>query len=152
MGGMGRQEQALRRRSSPARRWRRPPARRTAPSARGLPPRCPRSRRIDAAGLAARYPRLVRHALGYDPLTAANLSLIRGSQLGLTAAEEEVLARNGFVISDRQKFPTFAYGYASIYADDLPLFISADSILYAVHRSYDEMLKQLEISLAAARR
>ena len=57
-----------------------------------------------------------------------------------------MLARNGFVISDRQKFPTFAYGYASIYADDLPVFVSADSILYAVHRSYDEILKQIEIA------
>ena len=50
------------------------------------------------------------------------------------------------MISSRQQFPTFTYGYASLYSDDLPLFISADSILYAVHRSYDELLKQIEIA------
>jgi hypothetical protein len=101
---------------------------------------------LDSAGLASRFPSSGSTTLSYDPRTAANLSVIRGSNLGLTAGEEDVLARNGFVISDRMKFPTFAYGYGSIYADDLPLFVSADSILYAVHRSYDEMLKQLELA------
>ena len=57
-----------------------------------------------------------------------------------------MLARRGFVISARQSFPTFFYGYKSIYADDLPLFISADSILYAVHQSYDAILKHVELS------
>jgi hypothetical protein len=100
---------------------------------------------IDPTGLVAKYPTSFAASLGYDPMTATNPALIRGSRLGLNAAEEQVLARNGFVISDRQRFPTFAYGYASIYADDLPVFISADSLLYAVHRSYDELLKQIEI-------
>ena len=100
---------------------------------------------VDASGLAGRYPAPSATTLSYDPLTAANLSLVRGSKIGLTAAEEAVLAQNGFVISDRMKAPTFVYGYASVYADDLPVFISGDSILYAVHRSYDEILKQLEL-------
>jgi hypothetical protein len=100
---------------------------------------------IDAAGLAARYPTSFT-GLSYDPRAAGNLDIIRASKLGLSAAEEEVLGRHGFVISGRREFPTFSYGYASIYADHLPLFVSADSMLYAVHRSYDEMLKQLEIA------
>ena len=101
---------------------------------------------LDTAGLAARYPTAFASTLSYDPRTAANLSLIRDSRLGLTTAEETALVRNGFVISDRQKFPTFIYGYASIYGADLPLFVSADSILYVVHRSYDSILKQVELS------
>jgi hypothetical protein len=100
---------------------------------------------IDKAGLTARYPAVLATSLGYDPLAASNLGLIRSSALGLNAAEETVLKKHGFVISDRQKFPNFTYGYRAIYGDHLPLFISADSILYALHRSYDEMLKQLEI-------
>jgi len=99
---------------------------------------------LDSAGIAARYPTAFT-TLGYDPRTAANLPLIRDSKLGLTSAEEAVLVGNGFVISDRQKFPTFTYGYASIYGADLPLFVSADSMMYAVHRSYDEILKTIEI-------
>jgi hypothetical protein len=100
---------------------------------------------LDSAGLATRYPTAFT-TLSYDPRTAANLSLIRSSKLGLTSGEEEALVRNGFVISDRQKFPTFVYGYASIYGADLPVFVSADSMMYVVHRSYDEMLKSIEIA------
>jgi hypothetical protein len=101
---------------------------------------------LDAAGLGSRYPAASATPLSYDPLTAGNLNLVRASRIGLTAAEEALLAQNGFVISDRMKFPTFTYGYSTIYGDDLPVFISADSILYAIHRSYDEILKQLEIT------
>jgi len=101
---------------------------------------------LDAAGLEARYPAVFVPSLTYDPLAATNLDLIRGSKLGLNAAEEAVLEKQGLVISDRRRFPTFTYGYAALYADHLPLFVSADSILYAVHRSYDEMLKRLETS------
>src|SRR5262245_43990335 len=60
---------------------------------------------IDATGLAARYPAASATTLSYDPLTAVNLSLVRGSRIGLTAAEEAVLAQNGFVISGRMQFP-----------------------------------------------
>jgi len=93
---------------------------------------------------------LTQNALGqsngvsYVPSDAAGMSLIQASSLNLDADELVALDQNGFVISEKQRFPTFVYGYSSIYADDLPLFISADSILYAVHRSYDDMLKSIE--------
>lgn len=83
-------------------------------------------------------------ALPYNPSEAEGLSLIEDSVLGLTANELEKLSENGFVISSRNRFPTFAYGYAAIYADHLPLFVSADSILYALHTSYDAILKAFE--------
>ena len=72
-----------------------------------------------------------------------------GSHPGLAAEARTTprapgFAQNGFVISGRQAFPTFVYGYKAIYALDLPVFISADSILQAVHRSYDAILKALE--------
>ena len=99
---------------------------------------------LDSAELAIRYPSPFAPGLSYDAGSAKNVSLIESSVLGLTAAEKQALGTNGFVISDRQKFPTFTYGYKSIYAADLPLFVSADSILYAVHRSYDGMLEDIE--------
>jgi|GEM_PF-6435064 len=99
---------------------------------------------LDSAQLAIRYPSPFAPGLSYDAASAKNVSLIEGSVLGLTAAEKQALGTNGFVISDRQKFPTFTYGYKSIYAADLPLFVSADSILYAVHRSYDGILEDIE--------
>jgi hypothetical protein len=82
--------------------------------------------------------------LGYDPTTAENLGLIQASALGLNAAELELFKRNGFVISDRHRYPHFGYGYQSIYAQDLPVFVSADSIMHAVHQTYRDVLKTIE--------
>jgi hypothetical protein len=98
---------------------------------------------LTPSDLAARHP-VTYGSLGYDPTTATNLDRITTSTLNPTAEELALLGQQGFVISRRSQFPTFAYGYAEIYADDLPLFVSADSILDAVHRSYDSMLEQFE--------
>ena len=86
-------------------------------------------------------------SLPYDPKSAVNLPLIQGSHLALDQAEQDALAARGFVISGRQQFKTFFEGYSAIYADDLPLFVSADSILHAVHRSYDTILKSIETAV-----
>jgi uncharacterized lipoprotein YbaY len=82
--------------------------------------------------------------LPYDPMTATNLSLLQASSISLGADELAVLAKNGFVISAKHLYPDFVYAYDTIYADDLPVFVSADSIMQAVHRSYDDILKAVE--------
>jgi hypothetical protein len=82
--------------------------------------------------------------LGYAPLEAEQLDLIQGSALALTEPELEVLGEHGFVLRNDVAFATFQQGYTAIYAHDLPLYISADSILEAVHRSYDDILRDLE--------
>jgi hypothetical protein len=83
--------------------------------------------------------------LAYDPRAAKHLELIQASSLKLDEAELGALGRNGFVISDKKRYPHFGYGYKTIYSQDLPVFISADSILRAVHQSYDDILKAIEI-------
>ena len=85
-----------------------------------------------------------RSDLGYEPLAAVNLDLVQGSALALDAAELAGLGADGFVITDRHRYPHFAYGYRTIYSQDLPVFVSADSILQAVHQSYDAILAALE--------
>lgn len=82
--------------------------------------------------------------LSFDPLAAGNLAVIQTSNLALNDAESQLLAHNGFAISERRAFPSFIYGYETIYAEDLPVYVSADSVLHAVHRSYDEILKAIE--------
>lgn len=103
------------------------------------------SANLTAAGFADRYRVPFASGLSYDPAAAQNLSIVQGSSFALDAGEMAKLKQNGFVISDKKRFPTFVYGYASIYAQDLPLFVSADSLLFAVHRSYDAILKALEL-------
>jgi hypothetical protein len=83
-------------------------------------------------------------ALPYDPSAALNLPLIQQTSLQLNAGELAILSKSGLAISARQSFGTFFMGYAGIYANDLPLFVSGDSVLHAVHRSYDAILKGIE--------
>lgn len=82
--------------------------------------------------------------LGYDPLSAAGLSLIQASSLALSQPALDKLATQGFVIVPEHKFPTMGYGYTTIYAEDLPVYVSLDAILDTVHVSYDAILKALE--------
>ncbi|HEY5373758.1 MAG TPA: DUF3160 domain-containing protein [Polyangiaceae bacterium] len=72
------------------------------------------------------------------------MDLIQKSTLALSDKELAILAKRGFVVSSAHAFPTFAYGYISIYGADLPLYISADSILNAVQESYDSILADIE--------
>jgi Protein of unknown function (DUF3160) len=102
---------------------------------------------LDGAALVASHAVPFAASLGYDPLTAINMPLVQGSSVALQQGELDILSANGFVLSDRQIYPGFTYGYATIYSQDLPVFISADSILHALHRSYDDILKELELSL-----
>lgn len=82
--------------------------------------------------------------LGYAPETAKWMDLIQGSALALNDSELATYKQKGFVISNRQSYPNFLYGYKTIYAADLPVYISADAILNAVHRSYDDILANVE--------
>ncbi|HMA96924.1 MAG TPA: DUF3160 domain-containing protein, partial [Polyangiaceae bacterium] len=102
------------------------------------------SHAMDGAALTAAYPAPAIAALTYDPKTASGMELIQASPLALNANELSVLGANGLVISKRTEFPSFAYGYKSIYAADLPVYVSADSILEAVHRTFDTLLTQNE--------
>jgi len=72
------------------------------------------------------------------------MELIQASSLALNANELATLGNNGVVISQRQTFPSFAYGYKTIYFNDLPVYVSADSVLEAVHRTFDSLLEQTE--------
>lgn len=101
--------------------------------------------KLDANGFAAKYAvPFQTTSLGYGPTQAKGLELVQASSLALNANEEAALASRGFAISKRVQFPSFVYGYETIYAADLPVYVSADSILYAVHESYDALLKAVE--------
>jgi hypothetical protein len=102
---------------------------------------------MTADEFGTRYAVPLQTSLGYDPAQSLNLPKIQASALGMSATENALFMKNGFVISAAHKFPTFTYGYQAIYSEHLPLFVSADSILNAVHRSYDSILKFLEQSV-----
>src|SRR5690349_21069087 len=100
---------------------------------------------FDTPTLSQRYPATFNGQLDYDASTAVGLELLQASSLQLQTAELSTLSQRGFVISERERFPNFLYGYKTYYALDLSLFVSADSVLYAVHQSYDSLLRRIEI-------
>jgi hypothetical protein len=66
------------------------------------------------------------------------------SVFNLTEAEEDLLANNYFMVSDRLKYNSWVEAFISIYNNDLPLFISTDFVLHTLHNSYDVILQTLE--------
>jgi hypothetical protein len=99
---------------------------------------------VTAQGLTTARAVAFAPALPYDPLAATNLALLQASRVKLGDDELAVLKKNGFVISAKRFYPGFTYAYDTIYAEDLPVFVSGDSIIHAVHRSYDAILEAVE--------
>lgn len=69
--------------------------------------------------------------------------LVRGA-LALTPAEEQQLARDGFVVPERLQYDTYSAAFYDIHRGQLPIYVSADAILHAVYLAHDTLLAQLE--------
>lgn len=68
----------------------------------------------------------------------------KSPRLALNLDERAKLVENRFVSSERLGALSYASLYHRIYEHDQPVFITADSVLHAFHKSYDAMLEQLE--------
>jgi hypothetical protein len=68
----------------------------------------------------------------------------------VNADELAKFQENGFVVSERMGASSFGELFYRVYSRDLPVFISADAILQAWHRSYDAMLEELELTYLSA--
>jgi hypothetical protein len=82
----------------------------------------------------------------YDALAADYLDSI-DAELMLRDEQLELLAQNGFVVLDHIQHPSFEGAYSKIYDADLPVLVTSDSLLYALHRSFDSILQRLEDEL-----
>ena len=65
----------------------------------------------------------------------------------LTEDEKSLLKKHGFVVTERLSRESFGGAFAEIYEKDLPVFVSTDSILHALHMSYDAILMDVELSM-----
>ncbi len=84
--------------------------------------------------------------VSFDPTQVKFFDRVR-TKLKMTDEELAIYKRSGFVSIDQKRRHTFASGYYYIYASDLPVLITTDSILHAFHRSYDAILEELEASV-----
>jgi Protein of unknown function (DUF3160) len=62
----------------------------------------------------------------------------------LAAQESAVLGQDGFVLS-RDPVQSFHVGYTALFHAHQPVYVTADSVLYAWHASYDTLLMELEV-------
>lgn len=69
----------------------------------------------------------------------------------LTSYEKSLVARHGFMVTERLSFPSFGDALHNVFINDLPVFISTDAILHAVHKSYDAILIDVEESVLIPR-
>jgi hypothetical protein len=107
-------------------------------------------RDLPAADFLASLPkRPYLEKLTFDPVQAKFYQKV-DMKLRLDSYTKELLRNNGFVVLDQSMQSPGIHGegfgniYYSIYSADLPVFITTDSILYALHRSYEDILIEIE--------
>jgi len=83
-------------------------------------------------------------APGYDVLAAKHMDLVQ-QKLALTEPEKQKLQANGFAVADRVEYETVAAALLDTFQKDLPVLVTTDAILQALHASYDDILKSLEL-------
>ena len=94
--------------------------------------------------LLATYPEpRTLDAVSYDALSATYLDQI-ADYAGMTAAHNELLAKSGFVAVSTDATWTFATTYLDLYFNDLPVLVTTDSVLFALHKSFDSILLAFE--------
>jgi hypothetical protein len=68
--------------------------------------------------------------------------------LGLTAIEESMLRKNGFVVSARHSYGSYGVAMHDIHQQELPLYVSADAVLQGLFRSHESLMMQAESDIA----
>ncbi len=62
----------------------------------------------------------------------------------LSASEAKVVGDSGFAILEHGETRSFHVGYTAVFHAHQPVYVTADSILYAWHSSYDGILMTIE--------
>jgi hypothetical protein len=78
-----------------------------------------------------------QHAFYFDSISI---------KYNLTDYEKSLIEKNGFMVSERLTKKTFGEAFFDIFQKDMPVFVSTDAILHAFHRSYDRILKDVELA------
>jgi hypothetical protein len=81
--------------------------------------------------------------ISFDPTTAKYFSQVKEA-LNLNSKELSLLHKNGFTVTDRLAWNRFLEAYAWIYAMDLPVLITTDSILNSLSQSHDNLVQDIE--------
>ena len=86
--------------------------------------------------------------LDFDPTKITHFDTVN-KKLALTDAELAIFKKTGFVSVDQNRRHSFASAYYQIYASDMPVLVTTDSIMHALHKSYDDILMDMERTVFA---
>ncbi|MBN1139542.1 MAG: DUF3160 domain-containing protein [Anaerolineae bacterium] len=100
---------------------------------------------IRAAAFANYSQKAVSLPAAYKGYTLpVDLAAVRGVEpFALDAARRSVLAQNGFVVTPAE-WAEFYQLYDQVRYNDLPVFVTTDSVLHIYHLIFDKMLRDLE--------
>ncbi|MCO5251901.1 MAG: DUF3160 domain-containing protein [Candidatus Kapabacteria bacterium] len=62
----------------------------------------------------------------------------------LTDYEKALISKHGFMVTERLNFPTFIHAFWDVFIKDMPIYISADAMLHALHFTYSSLLPYIE--------
>src|SRR5262249_52514370 len=93
-------------------------------------------------------PRDYPAGLDFDPTTAAHFDTVQ-KKLNLTPAELALFKKTGLVSIDQNRRHSFASAYFQIYSADLPVLVTTDAVMHALHKSYDDILMEMEMTVFA---
>jgi len=81
--------------------------------------------------------------VSFLPEEARYFDLVKGI---CEPAEDEMklLEKNGFVVTKRLTYDDFLHAYLWIYQNDLPVLVTTDAMLHALHDAYSELLMRTE--------
>ncbi len=103
---------------------------------------------LTAQGLLANYPAdTFLDSAGSAGIDGAAFGPQVDAHFHLTDDEKQAALRNGFVVTERLTYESFGDALIDIYHADLPVYVSADSVLHAIHASYDSILMATEMSV-----
>jgi len=66
------------------------------------------------------------------------------ARFGLSAQDRATLRANRFVVADRLRAPSYGEAMQEILESNLPIYISADALLEAIHAGHEELVVALE--------
>ncbi len=103
---------------------------------------------IRSTGLAKLYQPVAaavpaRYDDGNYKLPVAYSALVNGGQFQLSAAQVQLLQQNGFVVTPGE-WLEFFQPYEQVRYQELPVFVSTDSVYHVYHLLFDKILRDLE--------
>ncbi|HEY5565549.1 MAG TPA: DUF3160 domain-containing protein, partial [Rhodothermia bacterium] len=99
---------------------------------------------MTAADLLAEYDAGLFSREVRNDFLASNFAAEQQALFGFTPDEIDLVSRNGFAVSERLTYPSFGRAFVDIFVNDLPVYVSSDAILHAIHMSYDNILQDVE--------